>query len=160
MKIRIPLIMVSFLFASVCFGQTVTSTNDANITSEIVSSSSKICFNTKKKPKLKLSKHWTKVNGKKVLISDCCPLQATAIEKPQIEYPQAARAVKAEGTVSVRVFVNEKGKVFWAEVENGHPLLRDIALKSACKTVFKPYICCQKKAEHFQTIISYNFILE
>jgi TonB family protein len=159
MKIIIPIMIVSILVASISYGQIVMSTNDFKITSEIVSSSSKLCFNAKKKPKLKLSKHWTKVIGKKVLISDCCPMQVTAIEKPQIEYPQAARAVKVEGTVSVRVFVNEKGRVFWAEVENGHPLLRDIALKSACKTVFKPYICCQKKPEQFQTIISYNFAL-
>ena len=164
-KIILSVILL-FLLSVFHFSQkieiSVKDTENAEKTSEYIGLDSKICFNPeKKKPKLKSYKDYKKSKGKKIFYSDCCPIQIHEINNPKPIYPSDAKAVGAKGLVSVRVFVNEKGKVFWAEVESGHPLLRAIALRTACQTTFEPYVCiCGKKeARQFQTVIYYNFTL-
>ena len=165
---KLILLVVIFCFFSIAaFSQEVTvsvkDTASSKKNSGTVSSNSELCFNPeKKKPNLKPIKYESKINGKKIIISDCCPIQVFPIKTPEIIYPSAAKAVNAQGNVAVKVFVNEKGKVFWAEVDSGHPLLRAVALRVACQTVFKPYVChCGKKRTgQFQTIINFNFVVE
>ena len=54
--------------------------------------------------------------------------KATSLPKP--EYPAAAKAVRASGTVNVQVTIDEKGEVMSAEATSGHPLLRHLAQRS------------------------------
>ena len=64
--------------------------------------------------------------------------KAKSLPKP--DYPAAAKAVKASGTVMVQVTVDEKGVVVSATAVSGHPLLRKAAVEAAKKAVFEPTI--------------------
>ena len=67
-------------------------------------------------------------------------LNSKAIDLPEPAYPPAARAVRASGTVTVQVTVNEKGEVISATAVSGHPLLRAAAVQAARKARFAPFI--------------------
>lgn len=62
------------------------------------------------------------------------------IEKYDPLYPPIAKAVRAEGVVSVEVVVSERGRVTAAKVTNGHPLLREAAGNSVKRRKYKPYL--------------------
>jgi TonB family protein len=91
------------------------------------------------------------------LISDCEPMTLYTTFKPELVYPPAARAVQAAGLVSVDVVIDEDGKVIWAKVLEGHPLLHATALRAACQTRFKPVVDCIKRRLKTNTVIYYNF---
>ena len=65
-------------------------------------------------------------------------LNAKAIDIPKPEYPDEARAKKISGEVKASIFVDETGKVVWARVDNGHPLLQEAVKKVVCQSLFKP----------------------
>lgn len=65
-------------------------------------------------------------------------LNGKASSLPVPAYPPAARAVKAEGTVSVQVVVDETGKVVSASAVSGHPLLQASAVDAALRATFSP----------------------
>ena len=65
-------------------------------------------------------------------------LNNKAITLPKPDYPPAARAVRASGSVSVQVVVNEEGNVILASAVTGHPLLRAAAVKAARAAKFEP----------------------
>ena len=94
------------------------------------------------------------------LISDCEPMTLYTTFKPELVYPPAARAVQAAGLVSVDVVIDEDGKVIWAKVLEGHPLLQAAALRAACQTRFKPVVDCIKRRLKTNTIVYYNFNLD
>ncbi len=64
-------------------------------------------------------------------------LQGSASKKIQPAYPAIAKAARAKGAVQVQITVNESGEVIDARVINGHPMLRDAALKAAKQWRFK-----------------------
>lgn len=108
------------------------------------------------KPALDWPPMTTKRGG---LISDCPPMNMETIFAPPLRYPKAALAVRASGMVSVEVVTDKKGRVIWADVVDGHPLLRSAALDVACKTRFKPAKDCLGRKLRMNTIIHYNFKL-
>jgi len=61
-----------------------------------------------------------------------------AIEKPQPEYPEAARRAGVEGTVLVQALVGTDGRVKDTKVVKSVPGLDDAAVAAARKWVFKP----------------------
>ncbi len=65
-------------------------------------------------------------------------LNAKAIDIPKPEYPAEAKAKKIDGEVKASVFVDEAGKVVWARIDNGHPLLQEAVKKVVCQSLFKP----------------------
>jgi TonB family protein len=65
-------------------------------------------------------------------------LKDRMINAPTPEYPASARAVKASGTVMVRVDIDEEGKVATAAALSGHPLLKAAAENAARQALFKP----------------------
>jgi TonB family protein len=81
--------------------------------------------------------------------------KATSLPKPA--YPAAARAVRAQGAVTIQVFIDENGEVFSAQAVSGHPLLRAAAAQAACGSKFSP-----TKLSGFPVkvagIITYNFV--
>lgn len=94
------------------------------------------------------------------LIFDCEPMTLHTTFKPELVYPPAAQAVRAGGLVSVDVVIDKDGKVIWAKVIEGHPLLHVAALRAACQTRFKPVVDCIGRSLKTNTIIYYTFSLD
>lgn len=65
-------------------------------------------------------------------------INADATSLPQPAYPAAARAVKAQGQVMVRIEIDTEGNVTSATALSGHPLLRAAAQNAASAAKFKP----------------------
>ncbi len=84
-------------------------------------------------------------------------LNARAIDIPKPEYPAKARAEKVAGEVKVSVVVEESGKVVWARVDNGHPLLQEAVKKVVCQAVFKP-ATISGHPYSFSGLITYRFV--
>lgn len=80
-----------------------------------------------------------------------------AISLPKPLYPSAARALKAAGTVSILVLIDENGTVFSAEPTSGHPLLRPAAATAACSAEFSPTFLDGNPVK-VSGIITYNFV--
>lgn len=80
-----------------------------------------------------------------LLISICIGLIKVSAQFPEVQhygapaaYPAAAKAVRAQGEVTISVEVNELGNVVEAKTINGHPLLRMISELAARKWKFQP----------------------
>lgn len=93
-------------------------------------------------------------------LSDCVLMDLTALNQPKHIYPKAAVAAGVSSLVSVDIVIDEEGKVIWAEVLEGHSLLRPEALRLARQTRFKPTVDCLKRRVKRETILYYNFILD
>jgi TonB family protein len=72
-------------------------------------------------------------------------------------YPSAARAVNAEGAVSVQVLIDEEGTVISADAVSGHPLLREAARAAALQSKFNP-TRINRQAVKMSGVIVYNFL--
>jgi periplasmic protein TonB len=81
--------------------------------------------------------------------------KATSLPKPP--YPAAAKAVRASGTVSVQVLIDENGSVVSANATSGHPLLRAAAEQAARGARFSPTMLSGQKVK-VSGIITYNFV--
>lgn len=82
-------------------------------------------------------------------------VKALTLAKPT--YPAAARAVRASGTVDIKVLISEKGDVISAEVTSGHPLLRQSARTAACTSKFSPTLL-ERQPVKVSGIIHYTFV--
>jgi TonB family protein len=85
-------------------------------------------------------------------------LNGKAVSLPAPEYPAAAKAVKASGTVSVQVLIDEEGNVIAATAVSGHPLLRASAVDAARAAKFAP-TRLSGEAVKVSGVITYNFVL-
>lgn len=83
-------------------------------------------------------------------------LNGRAKTLPTPEYPAAALAVRAAGSVSVRVTVDEEGNVISAEAISGHPLLRSAAVSAAREAKFVP-VEDKGKPVKVTGVVTYNF---
>ena len=79
-----------------------------------------------------------------------------ATNLPQPPYPPAARAVRATGSVSVQVLIDETGHVVSATAVSGHPLLRAAAVTAAQSATFSPTMLAGK-AVRVSGVLTYNF---
>jgi TonB family protein len=86
-------------------------------------------------------------------------LNSKAISLPTPQYPSIAKAAKVAGTVTVRVTVDETGKVISAQALAGHPLLRAAALAAAHEATFAPTMVGGKPVR-VSGIIVYQFALD
>lgn len=66
-------------------------------------------------------------------------LNALALRLPLLSYPREAWRRGIGGLVTIKVFVNEKGAVYYASAVEGHRLLRPAALRSARAAHFAPF---------------------
>ena len=80
--------------------------------------------------------------------------KAVNLVKPP--YPPAAKAVRASGTVSVQVTIDENGNVISAAAVSGHALLRAAAESAARSSKFSPTMLSGQKVKVTGTIV-YNF---
>lgn len=72
-------------------------------------------------------------------------------------YPSAARAIRAKGTVNVKVLINEGGRVISADAVSGHPLLRNAAEDAARRAQFSPTLLSGVPVKTSGVIV-YNFV--
>jgi len=86
-------------------------------------------------------------------------LNGKAISKPQPAYPPMAKAVKASGTVTVQVLVDERGNVISASAVSGHPLLKQSAVAAARQAKFSPTLLSGQPVK-VSGVITYNFVLQ
>lgn len=84
-------------------------------------------------------------------------LNGKAISLPLPKYPPAARAVKAEGAVSVLVKISEEGKVLEAQAVSGHPLLRAAAVNAALEAKFNSTVRDGQPVQ-VSGVLIYNFV--
>ena len=86
------------------------------------------------------------------------------VESAKPVYPPAARAVRAEGKVRVKILVDRRGRVRETCVLEGHPLLRAAAVQAAREFRFKPNFGVSRsfaKDKRFLTDeLVFNFTLE
>ena len=81
--------------------------------------------------------------------------KATSLPKPA--YPPAARAVRAGGSVSVQVLIDESGRVISANAVSGHPLLQAAAVGAARGARFSPTLLSGQPVK-VSGVITYNFV--
>lgn len=67
-------------------------------------------------------------------------LNKKALTLPKAKYPEEARRLRVSGTVTVRVVVDENGKVISAKATDGPPPLRAAAEEAARLATFEPTI--------------------
>lgn len=84
-------------------------------------------------------------------------LNGKAVSLPKPPYPPAAKAVRASGSVSVQVLVDEKGNVISASAVSGHPLLRAAAAAAAREAKFSPTLLSGTPVK-VSGVITYNFV--
>ncbi len=84
-------------------------------------------------------------------------LNGKAVSLPKPAYQPAARAVNAEGAVSVQVLIDEEGNVVSASAVSGHPLLRAAAVEAARRAKFSVTLLAGAPVK-VSGIITYNFV--
>jgi TonB family protein len=84
-------------------------------------------------------------------------LNGKAIYLVKPEYPAAARAVRAGGSVSVQVLVDESGNVILASAVSGHPLLRE-ASEAAAREARFPQTLLSGVPVKVSGVITFNFV--
>lgn len=81
--------------------------------------------------------------------------KATSLPKPA--YPAAAKAIRAGGSVSVQVLIDESGRVVSASAVSGNPLLRAAAVQAAQGARFSPTLLSGQPVK-VSGVITYNFV--
>lgn len=84
-------------------------------------------------------------------------LNGKALSLPRPDYPSAARAARAAGTVAIHVTIDEKGWVISSRALSGHPLLRSAGEEAAKRARFSPTLLCGKPVK-VTGLITYNFV--
>ncbi len=86
-------------------------------------------------------------------------LNGKAISKPEPAYPPLANAAHATGMVTVKVLVDETGKVISAQPVAGHPLLQQAAAAAARQARFAPMLLSGRAVKVSGTL-TYNFVAQ
>ena len=84
-------------------------------------------------------------------------LNSKAISLPRPIYPQMAKQIHLQGTVTVQVLIDESGRVVSAK-GIGHPLLVGEAQKAAMQARFSPTIISDQPVK-VSGVITYNFVM-
>lgn len=92
----------------------------------------------------------------KVVSKGVITSQALALPKPN--YPEVAKRMRIQGTVSVQVLIDEEGRVISAKAVSGSPFLLIEAQKAAMQARFSPTRLGDQPVK-VSGVITYNFIL-
>ncbi|MEQ1765089.1 MAG: energy transducer TonB [Pyrinomonadaceae bacterium] len=84
-------------------------------------------------------------------------LNGKALSLPKPVYPPAAKAVRARGAVSVRIVIDEEGRVIAATAVSGHPLLRAASVEAARGATFSPTKLSGEPVK-VSGVMVYNFV--
>ena len=85
-------------------------------------------------------------------------LNGTAIHLPPPIYPDAAKRMRTQGTVTVDVVLDESGKVVSAVASSGPAILREAAVQAALKARFSPTKLSGQPVK-VSGVINYKFAL-
>ena len=85
-------------------------------------------------------------------------LNGTAVYLPPPTYPEAAKRMRTQGTVSVDVILDETGKVVAANASSGPAVLREAAVQAALKAKFSPTKLSGQPVK-VSGVINYKFAL-
>lgn len=80
------------------------------------------------------------------------------LSKAESTYPKEAREKRIEGSVIVRVYVSEMGRVYHVSALSGDPLLVPAATDAVKKWTYKPFVLYGKPTK-FETRVTINFTL-
>jgi TonB family protein len=85
-------------------------------------------------------------------------IDSRVIDIPKPVYPVEAKDAKISGVVTAHVVVDETGKVIWARVRTGHPLLQAAVKTVVCQARLKPF---RVNGQFIKTngVITYKFEL-
>ncbi|MGH9971784.1 MAG: energy transducer TonB, partial [Pyrinomonadaceae bacterium] len=86
-------------------------------------------------------------------------ITSEAISLPKPVYPPPAKAIHAQGKVSVQVLIDETGRVVSAKAIDGHPLLKQVSEKAAYQARFSPTLLGDQPVK-VSGVITYNFLLQ
>ena len=86
------------------------------------------------------------------------PITGLAIYLPKPAYTEMAKKVRAQGSVSVQVLIDESGHVISAKALSGNPFLTVEAQKAAMQARFSPTMLGNQPVRVSGTI-TYNFVL-
>ena len=86
-------------------------------------------------------------------------LNGKVVSKPLPSYPSEAKRAGAQGTVTVRIVVDEEGRVMEATAVSGHPLLHAAAVAAARQARFTPTRLSGQPVKVAGSI-TYNFVLQ
>jgi protein TonB len=92
----------------------------------------------------------------KVISKGVITSQAVSLPKPL--YPEIAKRMRVQGTVSVQVLVDETGRVISAKAVSGSPFLTIEAQKAALQARFSPARLGDQPVK-VSGVITYNFVL-
>jgi TonB family protein len=82
-----------------------------------------------------------------------------ALKRAQPKYPKDAKKAGIQGVVTVKITVDEKGRVIQADAVSGNQLLRGAAEKAALKFKFEPTLLYGQPVK-VSGVISFNFSLQ
>jgi TonB family protein len=85
-------------------------------------------------------------------------LNGKAVKKPAPEYPPIAKSVRAAGTVTVYIVIDEEGNVESATAVSGHQLLHAPSVEAAKKAKFTKTTLCGRPVK-VSGVITYNYVL-
>jgi protein TonB len=92
----------------------------------------------------------------KVVSKGVITSQALSLPKPM--YPEVAKRMRIQGTVSVQVLIDEQGRVISAKAVSGSPFLLIEAQKAAMQARFSPTRLGDQPVK-VSGVITYNFVL-
>lgn len=77
------------------------------------------------------------------------------------DYPQLAKEAKVQGTIQVKVLIDQKGNVVKACSTTGHPLLRDAGVQAALQWKFQRSCksCLGRQIKYLVDWLIFNFKL-
>ncbi len=84
--------------------------------------------------------------------------QGMLVKKVNPDYPPEAKHVHVQGTVLLKVNIDEDGKVATVELISGHPLLAPAAVDAVKQWKYKPYLLNNVPVE-VETNVEVNFSL-
>jgi protein TonB len=85
-------------------------------------------------------------------------INGQAISLPRPTYPETAKRMRIQGTVSVQVLIDEQGRVLSAKAVSGSPFLLIEAQKAAMQARFSPTRLGDQPVK-VSGVITYNFVL-
>jgi protein TonB len=85
-------------------------------------------------------------------------INGIAIDLPRPAYPEMAKRMRLQGTVSIQVLIDEEGRVVSAKAISGSPFLTIEAQKAAMRARFSPTRLGDQPVK-VSGVITYNFIL-
>ena len=86
-------------------------------------------------------------------------LNGKAVAMPVPAYPDIARSARAQGSVEVRIMIDEGGNVIEAQAVSGHPLLRAAAVTAAREAKFSPTRLSGEPVR-VSGLLTYNFLVQ